>query len=497
MFETFCLGVALTVGQAPGRAAVGDDLPTRIPAPLPSVTLPSAPMPIPGRVPLIPTAQAKDPAPMTPMPIAPKNGDAKPEEPKAEDEKKEEEVGHFMRLISGTCVGSVLEECKIKVDGWAAFSYTHSSRDTSNLPVTWNDRANSFLMQQFWVNIEKPLDTDSKCVNYGFKVAFLAGSDYRFTVVRGLLDDQLKNSKFDIQEANLFKQNIYGFDIPIFYANAWLPGVMGEGTEVGIGRFLCPWGYESVMAPTAPLLSRSYAFQWAPPFFHTGLLVAPTFNKNVSAKMILGTNDTFLDGSDELRFIGAITFTDDEKNNSLTLGTTLGRGKFNAGRPNGPAQGTTTLGLAYEPAGRNNINVFDLVYTHKMSDDLSYAVELIYGYQQGVPAGAAGIRNPGDVGANFNGTSGTAHWGSIVNYLTYNFSETTSGIARFEIFHDAQGQRTGFEGCYYAGTLGLQFKPCSSVIFRPEVRYDYNDYSRPFQGNHGILTAAADLIFKF
>ena len=36
-----------------------------------------------------------------------------------------------------------------------------------------------------------------------------------------------------------------------------------------------------------------------------------------------------------------------------------------------------------------------------------------------------------------------------------------------------------------------------SILFRPEVRYDYNGYSRPFEGKHGIFTAGADLIFRF
>lgn len=496
MFETFCLGVALTVGQggpaqpipaAPGRAVVGEAAPYQVPAALPTAQMP-------GRTPAI-TVQMKDGPmpPMTPTTPADKPSDNKAgDDEKKDEEKKEDEKGHFMRIVEGTCLGSVLEECKVKVDGWAAMSYTHASPvNTTNQPVTWNDRANTFLFQQFWLNVEKPLDTESKEVNYGFKVAFLAGSDYRFTLPRGFFNTQLKNTNLDPNEPNGFQQNLYGVDLPVFYANAWLPGVMGDGTEVAVGRFLCPWGYESVMAASTPLMSRSYAFQWAPPFFHTGIKVAPTFNKNVSATMILGTNDTFLDGSDELRFIGAITFTDDDKNNSLTLGTSVGRGKFNTGKPRGPAQGYTTVGLAYEPAGRNNINVFDVVYTTKLSDELSYAVELIYGYQQGVPAGATG-----DVG-NFNGAHGTAHWGGIVKYLTCTFSEQLSGIARGEIFYDAQGSRTGFEGTYYAGTLGLQYKPTSSILFRPEIRYDYNDYRKPFEGNHGIFTAGADLIFKF
>jgi hypothetical protein len=43
----------------------------------------------------------------------------------------------------------------------------------------------------------------------------------------------------------------------------------------------------------------------------------------------------------------------------------------------------------------------------------------------------------------------------------------------------------------------VQFKPCDEVIIRPEIRYDYNDYSTPFNGRHGIFTAGADMIIKF
>lgn len=507
MFDVFCLGLALTVGQGDpavskpmplsgaDRQQVADDLPRRIPAALPTVAVPPAPAVNPGRVPGVIVLQQKDVPPAKtaePKKDAPPAAEKKDGEDKKEEEKKPEEKGHFMQLVDGTCLGSVLEESKIKVDGWAAMSYTYSTTDTTNQPVTWNDRANAYLFQQFWVNIEKPIDYDSKEVHHGFKVAFLAGTDYRFTLIRGFMNDQLKNSRFSIAETNDFKQNLYGVDIPIFTYSVWLPGVGGEGTELTIGRMFCQFGYESVMAPVTPLMSRSYAFNWAPPFFHTGFMSTTKVDKNLTVKhMIVNGNDVFFDGSQEWRYAGQATYTSDDGNDSLSLGTSLGRGKFNAGRPNGPAQGITTIGLAYEPAGRNNINVFDVVFTHKFDDSFSTALELIYGYQQCVPATATG--NAG----NFNGTSGTAHWGSVVKYLTYNFSDQLTGITRLEAFWDAEGQRTGFEGVYYAGTLGLQFKPMDSVLFRPEVRYDNNPYSRPFQGKHDIFTAGADLIIKF
>jgi hypothetical protein len=207
--------------------------------------------------------------------------------------------------------------------------------------------------------------------------------------------------------------------------------------------------------------------------------------------MIVNGNDVFFDGSQEWRFTGSWTTQTDDAKTSLTLSTTVGRGKFNAARPNGPAQGVTTVGLAYEPFGRNNFNVFDAVLTQKYDDTYSSAFEVIYGYQQDVPAAATGSAR------NFNGAAGTADWFSCVKYFFVDYDERTRGQVRLEAFYDSEGSRTGFEGWYYAATAGFVLKPSDCTIFRPEIRYDYNGYSRPFEGKHGLFTAAADLIFKF
>src|SRR5439155_18196218 len=71
-----------------------------------------------------------------------------------------------------------------------------------------------------------------------------------------------------------------------------------------------------------------------------------------------------------------------------------------------------------------------------------------------------------------------AHWFCVVNYLTYAFTPRLSGTTRLELFDDEQGQRTGFAGLYTALTAGLSFRPHKDVIFRPEVRYDYNEEPR-------------------
>jgi hypothetical protein len=50
---------------------------------------------------------------------------------------------------------------------------------------------------------------------------------------------------------------------------------------------------------------------------------------------------------------------------------------------------------------------------------------------------------------------------------------------------------------YTGATAGVTFKPRRDLLLRPEVRYDYNDESRPFEGQHGLFTAALDVIVRW
>jgi hypothetical protein len=127
----------------------------------------------------------------------------------------------------------------------------------------------------------------------------------------------------------------------------------------------------------------------------------------------------------------------------------------------------------------NNPQIFDLVYTRTVDARTLYSLETLFGYQTNVPD----LR--------------TVTWFSVVNYLTYSFTPRVSGTARLEFFNDAQGQRTGFEGLYTALTAGVTFKPAPSVIFRPEVRYDFNGDSRPFENQRSLFTANMDLILRW
>ena len=65
------------------------------------------------------------------------------------------------------------------------------------------------------------------------------------------------------------------------------------------------------------------------------------------------------------------------------------------------------------------------------------------------------------------------------------------------MFDDVQGQRTGSRGAYTAATAGLLYKPAPYLWLRPELRYDSNADSRPFEGRPGLFTAAADVVVRW
>ena len=83
-----------------------------------------------------------------------------------------------------------------------------------------------------------------------------------------------------------------------------------------------------------------------------------------------------------------------------------------------------------QPRNFNNVEIFDLVYTHKFNDRLNYTLDALFGCEANVP------------------DLGTASWFAAVQYLTCQWTPALSGTVRLEFFDDIQGQRTGFVGLY-------------------------------------------------
>jgi hypothetical protein len=385
----------------------------------------------------------------------------------------------LMREAQGTWLGTLLDDNRMYLTGWLEGSYTASTDRVTNATVVWNDRANDFLFQQGWIRFGRSVVVaGSTQPSFGFQIDVLTGSDYRFTLPRGLLNSQLVNTTG--------AQNLYGVDPIQHYVSMYVPTLF-RGVEFRFGRLYTPWGVESLEAVSTPLLSRSYAFNFSPPFTHCGLGAYVNFTQEWSGVFMLANgNDVYFgDPSEELRFVGNIKYTQPGGRNTVTFATSLGRGKFNPALATPPNQ--STVALATEPFGRNNFNAFDVVWTHVFSSVFSYNMEAIYGYQYNVPQEALTV-------GSYNGF---ANWASVAHYLIYAYSPKVGAILRYENFDDAQGQRTGFAGLYTAITGGIQYRINKSMILRPELRYDNNALQTPFEGKHSIFTAASDLIVRW
>jgi hypothetical protein len=386
----------------------------------------------------------------------------------------------LMKEVQGTWLGAALDDNRLYLTGWSAMSFTGSTAAVTNEPQSWNDRANRFLVQQEWIRFGRTIVTSgTTSPSLGFQADIVAGSDYRFSLPRGLLNGQLQNATGT--------QNLYGVDLVQHYVSLYVPTLFA-GTEFRAGRVYTPWGMESLEAVSSPMLSKSYVFNFSP-FTNCGAGAYITFNPAWSAVLLaVNGNDVYFGSpAAEWRFAGNVKWTQPGGGrNTVTLATSFGSGRFNPNAPNPAA----TVALANEPFGRNNFNAFDLVWTHAFDPRLSYNLEAYYGYQYNVPGASLPNRDPN--GFFFTNWVGAAH------YLIYAITPQVSTVLRYGNFDDFQGQRTGFAGLYTELTTGMQFKfRNNAIVVRPELRIDYNGESRPFEGRHYLFTAASDMIIRW
>ena len=159
--------------------------------------------------------------------------------------------------------------------------------------------------------------------SWGFRLDMLYGTDFRYTLPRGFLNDQLLNAKGNL--------NLYGFDLPQYYVNVYFPTIF-QGTELRIGHLYCPYGVESVEPVSTPLMSRSYAFEWCAPTNHMGVMMTNNLNAQWQLMtMLINGDNTFIDAPlQEPMFEGRLQWTSLSKLDVVALSAVVGRAKFDA-----------------------------------------------------------------------------------------------------------------------------------------------------------------------
>jgi hypothetical protein len=87
----------------------------------------------------------------------------------------------------------------------------------------------------------------------------------------------------------------------------------------------------------------------------------------------------------------------------------------------------------------------------------------------------------------------------MVNYMEYQASPHNYISIRNEYFDDMRGQRTGFRTPYTEHLLGWGHWMGSTVLFRPEMRFEHAYDASPYDNatRRSQFTLASDVILFF
>ncbi len=423
--------LAQTVVPAPMPSAIPTQLPMTRPVPM--VMTPAAPSAVPA-----PVVMATDPTVAAP--------EAAAEEPAAAADKFLVE-----KLLGGTTAGAQLLENGWRIYGWTQGSFTTGSVRGNAFPVPFTDRVEQFSLNQNWLHVEKAIDTSKKEWQLGGAAdMILPGTDARITRSRGLFDNQAGKTT--------------GIDLFQAYVDLFAPGVGPQGTIFRVGKFATHCEYEVVQGISNPFLSRSYLFQFNP-FTHTGVNAITALNDDVTVSngIVLG-NDNFFGAPDRATYIGQVKWAPKEGKSSILLNVSVTNPRFDQ-----------VDNFAF-------YNVYNLQFTHKLTDKLQYVLDTTFSHMDNVTV---------------DDRLTSANWYGFANYLFYDLTDKIQLKARAELFEDSKGVRTGTAGLYTAFTGGVTWKPMPWLYVMPEVRYDNNSRGVPFEGNKNMFTASIGSIVRW
>lgn len=306
--------------------------------------------------------------------------------------------------------------------GWLSSGIHANAWGTAdNGPLGTKRIGNAYTVEQLWGFAEKTLDTSGGW-DFGGRVDCMFGSDASSMQAFG-------DGSWD---ADWNSSDDYGSAMPQLF------GEVGFGDfKLKAGRFLTSIGWECVDDPPNFFSSNSYSYFYAEPATHTGVLGtweagdALTFH----AGWTNGWDAGFTDNGGASTFLGGITWTGIE---DLTVTYFCSAGSLNR------AEG--------------DVYMHSLVFELALTERLAWVLHNDFAIQSGLSSGDDAL------------------WTGIVQYLQYDLTDTLGAGIRFEWFQDRDAARVDpgqISGNFYELTAGLNWRPTSRLIIRPELRYDW------------------------
>lgn len=383
--------------------------------------------------------------------------------------------------------GDFWKKWNIQIYGWAnaGFNFSTSTEAVggkyANAPMGYNQIPNSFQLDQLTLYIERTPDTiQTDHFDWGFRLTNLYGLDYRFTTAQGYFSQQLLHYKADGTLGNQ-----YGYDPVMFYIDLYFPHV-AQGMDVRLGRYISLPDIEAQLAPNNYTYTHSLTYTYDC-YTQTGANVTIKFSEHFSFQAGVSPGCETSAWKPSAQWTG--NFCEQFEWHSGWDNVYICQNSVNRGR-----------------YGYNNLAAYYVTWYHKIDEKWHTATESWYQYESHTP----NIFNPAAANLiilNANGawcknttelTCFAPDW-SILNYTNRQLKKKDFIGLRSEVFDDLKGQRTGYKGLYYETGISWNHWIGTTVVFRPELRWEKNFNELAYDGGnrHSQFMFASDVIWFF
>ncbi|MBU6454248.1 MAG: outer membrane beta-barrel protein [Cyanobacteria bacterium REEB67] len=390
------------------------------------------------------------------------------------------------KMLWKTC--PIMAKYRIRAYGWLNPGYNYGTSRHSNYPMSYIVAARQLHWDQIVMRFERVPDTvQQKHVDWGFRFTSLYGEDYRFTLSKGWVSNQLLKNNY-----------LTGWDPVECYGELYVPKIgerrLFDGLLVRVGRYVsCP-DIEAQLAPDNYLFTHSIMFTvdtytqtgiqnwlqlnkyWNVMLgFHGGADTAPWTNSTVPTAQFLvrwtgkGNKDSIYAGINDL--------------NGLPFRNPM------------PGQ-----------KGKDNLQQVNFNWTHVFNKRCHTVTEVYYLWSRNALVGGTVNNGPlrpygggGGPGAYLPGYS---HAIGMVNYTLFKVSDKDYICLRpLDFLSDRRGWRTGYPTEYMSGTIGWTHRFSDTLCIRPEFRIERSlrNQVTPYDNGKklGQTTFACDIIQRF
>jgi hypothetical protein len=341
------------------------------------------------------------------------NAEAEEAKPEATPTAKAEGRGEAKPVTSLEDIKNLLG-LSIYLQGGYAYNFENPDSGINRQRI-FDQKANSFLLDLAQVQFAE----DPPLGGVGFKLKVSAGETAKYIHSAGL---GTPDDEFDVTEA---------------YVDYVAP--LGSGLKLRFGKFATYHGAEVIEARDNYHYSRSFLFNYAVPFTHTGFMAGYKFSEAFTANLYL------VNGWD--------VTTDNNKGKTVGVGLAF--------TPIDPVQ--LNFNFMYGPEQPDNSShnrfLFDWIGAFKVTKQLTLMANVDYANEESDP---------------LNGGK-NSQWYGVAVYAKYDFTDFFSASIRAEYFDDKNGVRTGMAQKLKEVTLTPEFRIAKGLLLRPEYRHDWSD----------------------